>query len=186
MSAIIITAAGVSGGENEVFGDAAWLKNPLKCSFHRHSFLAWSGVTYPHCTSGVLALAVLAHRHPVSNLPAQKCFSFPLWHLYHWTGKSKRVASRGRHRQILISYCDHSHWWRFMSNLHTISGVAALNNIANQARLSLLSLRAPEWPLNLAQPPFLFESRWRDEDTRDMSLISRGVLTTPPFGPLVW
>ncbi len=34
-------------------------------------------------------------------------------------------------------------------------------------------------------PPFLFESRWCDE-TRDRSLISRGVLTTPQFGPFVW
>ncbi len=32
-------------------------------------------------------------------------------------------------------------------------------------------------------PPFWFESRWRDGDARDRSLIGKGVLTTPEFGP---
>ncbi len=32
-------------------------------------------------------------------------------------------------------------------------------------------------------PPFLVQSRWRDGDGRGGSLIGRGVLPTPPFGP---
>ncbi len=50
--------------------------------------------------------------------------------------------------------------------------------LALQLKPSLPGLRTPECPL-----PFgLFESRWRDEDARDRSLIGRGVvLTTPPF-----
>ncbi len=79
-------------------------------------------------------------------------------------------------------------------NISDVSWVVRTPRPPVPASLHLLAFQLkPRWACPILErrsvrsshthPPFWFESRWRDGDTRDRSLIGRGVLTTPPFGP---